>query len=258
MTSKPNHTPIILALHKIRPGRRWDHTNIQPDQLQRILASLQDRRYEFAPLEEVARRNDPKTVAITIDDGYAHLAETLPPLCQRFRLTPHLFIPAGEIGKTNSWDYTSSLSPEPHLTEAQIRALSNIGVIIGSHGWSHRPLTNETPTELAEGLTNSKRRLEEIIGRPVIAISYPFGRTSGAIEKAALAAGYELGLTTRWPIASQTATALGRVIIYGFDTPFSVLQKLEGRLRPIEQAKQYIATTLSAGTGWYQEVSGRG
>jgi peptidoglycan/xylan/chitin deacetylase (PgdA/CDA1 family) len=258
MTSDRHHTPKILALHKIRPGRRWDHTNIQPAQLERILDSLQNRGFQFAALDEVISQNTSKMVAITIDDGYAHLAETLPPICERFGLTPHLFIPAGEIGKMNRWDYTSLLSPEPHLNEAQIRKLSDFGVIIGSHGWFHRPMTNETQTELTDGLVNSKRRLEEITGRPVVAISYPFGRTSAKIESAALDAGYKLGLTTQWPKAGQTDTALGRVIIYGFDTPFSVLQKLEGKLARIEQVKQEVATFLSVGTGWYQRMSNRG
>lgn len=250
------HAPIILAFHKVRPGRRWDHTNIQPSRLTSILSALDGRGYRFTSLQSVVATPNPRQIALTFDDGYAHLAETLLPICEQFRARPTLFIPAGYIGKSNRWDYTGRFAPEQHLSQSQIRSLAEAGFEIGSHGWSHRPLTQPATARLAEELGNSKRLLEDISGRPVRSISYPFGRLDQRMVRLARSAGYTTGVTTNWISAGADCLALGRIITYGFDTPFSVLQKLEGRLAWLEKLKQSIATSLSAGTGLYQRISG--
>ncbi len=250
------HAPIILAFHKVRPGRRWDHTNIQPRRLTSILTALSDRGYRFTGLRDVVDKNDPTQIALTFDDGYAHLAETIPPICEQFRAKPTLFIPAGYVGKSNRWDYTGRFATEQHLSQSQIRSLANIGFEIGSHGWSHAPLTQFSNARVAEELGNSKRLLEDITGRPVRSISYPFGRFDQRVIELARMAGYTAGVTTSWISRGADYLALGRIIIYGFDTPFSVLQKLQGRLAWLEKLKQSIATSLSVGTSLYQRISG--
>lgn len=250
------HAPIILALHKARRGRRWDHTNIQPSRLTSILSALSDRGYRYTDLQGVVQETDPKQIALTFDDGYALLAETIPPICEQFRAKPTLFIPAGYAGKSNRWDYSGRFAPEQHLSQSQIRSLAEAGFEIGSHGWSHAPLTQFSNARVAEELGNSKRLLEEITGSSVRSISYPFGRFDQRIVEQARMAGYTTGVTTSWISRGADFLALGRIIIYGFDTPFSVLQKLEGRLAWLEKLKQSVATSLSGGTGLYQRISG--
>ncbi len=248
--------PIILAFHKVRPGRRWDHTNIQPGRLVRILFALSGRGYRFTSLQAVVDDQDPKQIALTFDDGYAHLADTLPQICDQFRAKATLFIPAGYVGKSNRWDYTGRFAPEQHLSQTQIRSLALAGYEIGSHGWSHAPVTQFTNTRLAEELGNSKRSLEDITGTEVRSISYPFGRFDQRVVKQVRSEGYSTGVTTDWISSSSDRLALGRIIVYGFDTPFSVVQKLEGRLAWLEKLKQSVATSLSAGTGLYQRIGG--
>jgi peptidoglycan/xylan/chitin deacetylase (PgdA/CDA1 family) len=256
MPEESAHPPLILGLHKIRRGGWWDHTNVRPDQLTGILKSLIDRGYRFVDLETAVTQAQPRQIAVTIDDGYAHLSESLPPICEQFELKPHLFIPAGYVGQPNGWDYTSLLRSERHLSARQIAELSRAGVSIGSHGLSHRQLTRLSNSALFIEITESKRRLEEITGKSATTISYPFGRLNRLVMETAAEAGYSLGLGTSWPRPGQNRLALGRILIYGYDTPFSVGQKLGGVLAPVERAKQEIATFLSGGTAWFQRVRG--
>lgn len=256
MPEGPAHPPLILGLHKIRPGAWWDHTNVQPDRLTNILESLIDAGYCFVDLETAVTQARPRQIAITIDDGYAHLSESLPPICERFGLKPHLFIPAGFVGRPNSWDYTTLLHSEGHLSARQIASLSQMGISIGSHGLSHRQFTRLSTRELFKEITESKRRLEEMTGKSVTAITYPFGRFNRSVLETVAGAGYSLGLGTSWPQAGQQSLALGRILVYGYDTPFSVRQKLGGWLKPVERTKQGIATFLSGGTAWFQSPCG--
>ena len=258
MPSEKTSPPIIFAFHKVRRGRGWDHTNIHPDRLCRILMAVVSEGYSISTLACAISSADDKTIALTFDDGYAHLANELSAVCDQFGFRPTLLIPAGQIGKGNRWDYSSVIASETHLTADQIRELSNDGFDIGSHGWSHRPLTSLSIDESRAELANSKKLLEDITGRRVESISYPFGRVNSLITEIASEVGYRYGLTTQWPSENQSSMGLGRIMVYGFDTPFAVLQKLRGRLQWLERAKQSVTTSLAAGTGLYQRFLGRG
>jgi peptidoglycan/xylan/chitin deacetylase (PgdA/CDA1 family) len=63
-------------------------------------------------------------------------------------------------------------------------------VEIGSHGYSHLNLAN-IPLNVAENeLKQSKQKLEEVIGKEVIAIAYPDGNYNDKIKEASLKSGY--------------------------------------------------------------------
>jgi peptidoglycan/xylan/chitin deacetylase (PgdA/CDA1 family) len=249
---------IILALHKVRRGRWWDHTNVSPDRLCRILRILSGAGYRFCDLDSGITSSDVGAIALTFDDGYAHWILELPDICAQFNARPTIYIPAGLIGKSNNWDYSSIFVSEPHLTTGEIRRMSDMGFEIGSHGWQHRALTTLTTDKVRSELVDSKNRLEDISGREVESISYPFGRVNSTVMEIAGETGYRYGLTTRWPVQHQSSLSLGRIMIYGFDTPSSVLRKLNGRLQWLERTKQSATSALAGGTVLFQRLSGRG
>ncbi len=62
------------------------------------------------------------------------------------------------------------------LNEGEIRSLAEGGLIdIGSHGCSHSNLAAQSREVQAQEIAGSKRRLEDILGRPVTSFAYPFG-----------------------------------------------------------------------------------
>jgi peptidoglycan/xylan/chitin deacetylase (PgdA/CDA1 family) len=254
MPAEPAPFPFILTIHKIRPGGWSDHTNLRPTQVASILTALSDRGYHFADLETVVANPQSNHVAITLDDGYAHLADILPHLCDRFGIRPTVFVPTAFIGKKNAWDYSSIFHSEYHLDSRQMRLLSSCGVEFGSHGHRHRALTKMADDKLNLDLRQSKEILDDITGLPVRSISYPFGRCDHRIVRAALSAGYTSGFGTRWPESDQEKMIVGRCSLYAWDTPFSVLQKAGGRWQKIERAKGAIAGWLSGGTSVFQSI----
>ncbi|MBI4355955.1 MAG: polysaccharide deacetylase family protein [Candidatus Omnitrophica bacterium] len=120
-----------------------------------------------------------RSVVLTFDDGYASHFEVVVPLLLRYRLTGTFFVPVARIGQPG------------YMTWDQLRRLVFLGMEIGSHGVTHRPLTQLSRAELAEELGESKRRLEEELGIPVRALAAPGGCWNRRMAGAVHAAGYE-------------------------------------------------------------------
>ncbi|HWR82061.1 MAG TPA: polysaccharide deacetylase family protein [Candidatus Deferrimicrobium sp.] len=193
--------------------------------------------------------SNPNELLLTFDDGYQHLTDVLPPLIASFHFRPIIFVPTKFIGKTNSWDYSHLLRPTPHLDAPSIRSLSALGVEFGSHSHTHCDLTRCDKAALTSELLRSKAILEDVLGKPVCCISYPFGRYNGRVIQAVAEAGYTRGFTMRFPESSDTALSMGRYAVYGYDSTSSVMRKLSrGPFYNIEKWKARLTNKLSGGT----------
>lgn len=95
------------------------------------------------------------------------------------------------------------------LTWSQVRALRKAGMDVQSHTRTHRVLDTIPKDELHAELSGSRQELEEILGEPVRAVSYPVGRTIAGIpdiRDAVAAAGYDLGFSNASGINSLFRT----------------------------------------------------
>jgi peptidoglycan/xylan/chitin deacetylase (PgdA/CDA1 family) len=158
-------------------------------------------------------------------------------------------MPSDLIGRSNEWDYSHRFCPTPHLDTTGLRRLSDLGATIGSHGGSHCDLTSCSPDKLRNELIESRQRLQDITGQPIECISYPFGRCNRRVTEAAGEAGYRRGFTMNFPSRTDDPLACGRYPVYGFDTHWSIRQKLDhGPAYQIERFKTAAIGRLSGGT----------
>jgi peptidoglycan/xylan/chitin deacetylase (PgdA/CDA1 family) len=99
-----------------------------------------------------------------------------------------------------------------------------------SHSLDHVELTKVSQAELNKQLKESKRILEENLGRPVKFICYPAGKYNPQVIAAVNAAGYEAGITVNNGLAQFHAQPfeLNRIRVRGTDT----LQQLSARFVP--------------------------
>ncbi|MFA5187964.1 MAG: polysaccharide deacetylase family protein [Patescibacteria group bacterium] len=126
---------------------------------------------------------DEKIIAITFDDGNEDFYTQAWPILQKLKIISNIYIMTGVKGK--SW-----------LTPEQIIELDKSGLVeIGSHTVYHQKLTKITSTEALKELINSKKSLEDLLGKEINIICYPFGLYNQQIEDLAQKAGYEAGLT---------------------------------------------------------------
>lgn len=85
------------------------------------------------------------------------------------------------------------------LSWDEVRRLASAGVEFGPHTRTHPILSSLSPAELMDEIAGSKRRLEEVLDRPVPHFCYPNGRWEDIGDKALAAvrtAGFETAVTT--------------------------------------------------------------
>jgi peptidoglycan/xylan/chitin deacetylase (PgdA/CDA1 family) len=73
------------------------------------------------------------------------------------------------------------------------RAAATPGITLGSHSWSHPDLARSTPDELTRELEQSLEWLIGVSPGSAPTISYPYGRSSPAVESRAAGLGYAGG-----------------------------------------------------------------
>jgi len=162
-------------------------------QFERQMRYLHDSRYRCISLKEVLHdqpyRFTPaeKAFVLTFDDGYENFLTNAYPILHRYGFTATVFLVAGHIGKTNSWDgqWNTRL-----LTRKQIAELYNAGISFGSHTSSHPHLPNLSREQIIEELAGSKKHLESTLRQKILFLAYPYGESNHLIRDLAKQAGY--------------------------------------------------------------------
>jgi peptidoglycan/xylan/chitin deacetylase (PgdA/CDA1 family) len=129
-------------------------------------------------------------VAITFDDGYESDYSRALPLLAQYDLTATFFIVPTWIGKPD------------YLSWKQVRALSEAGMVIGSHTLTHPWLPELSQEMLCEELLGSRLEIEDRIGSSVKSLSLPGGYYTRPVLSAARKAGYLVVCTSDYGIDS--------------------------------------------------------
>jgi peptidoglycan/xylan/chitin deacetylase (PgdA/CDA1 family) len=136
------------------------------------------RTFLLDELQALAEWPD-KAVVLTFDDGHESNFTLALPILQEFGFKAEFFITTGWIGR-------------PHyMTEGQVKALSEAGMGIGSHGVSHYFMDDLTNSEIESELSKSMAMLENIIGNKVTSFSAPGGRMQRGVVCVAKKLGYQ-------------------------------------------------------------------
>jgi peptidoglycan/xylan/chitin deacetylase (PgdA/CDA1 family) len=177
-------TTAVLAFHKIgRPPADggWDTWNyIDEATFTDQLRVLGTERHQVIDLRTfINGLRDPaalpeRTALLTFDDGYRSMLEIAQPILGRFGFPSVCFVPTGHIAGSNTWDQGNEPS-EPICDWHELRELQRRGVVIQSHGVSHRGFADLDPGALDYELRKSKERLEDALDAGVETLAYPYG-----------------------------------------------------------------------------------
>jgi peptidoglycan/xylan/chitin deacetylase (PgdA/CDA1 family) len=220
---------VVLVYHRfageLKPGQ--ERIDLDPRRFGRQLRLLRLLGFRSLPWEEMLafHRGDRPALprrhfAITVDDA---MADAVEPLRRTAELSPQLFVPTAEVGRSAHW-----IDGEPVATWEDVQALAAAGVAIGSHTRHHRRLTQLGAAEREFELAGSLAELRENVpGAPAL-LAYPNGDHDDAVCSATRAAGYELAFTTEKGRngAGTDPMRLRRVSVHGADGALAVLWKV--------------------------------
>ena len=172
----------ILLYHRVNDVSR-DPLTTSTSVFAEHLAVLR-RCYRVVPTSELVgalRRGsapEPGSVAIHFDDCYRDVSVEAAALLRAAGLPAAMFIASGFIGTDRVFEHDAAKYPHrfENLRTEDIPRLLSSGFEIGAHTVNHANL-GAVALELArDEVTESKRQLERLAGRPVTLFSFPFGK----------------------------------------------------------------------------------
>ncbi len=215
----------VLLYHSV--GTRTDLKTsgvyyVTPDLFQRHMSILKELKgISVVGFEEGNGYGDTLEVAVTFDDGFKdNLSEAVPILTE-------LEIPFTVFVSRKHIKYDAS----EYLNEAELKELAAWpGATIGAHGANHLPLAPLDQSEIWHEVHDSKNYLEDLLGKPVLTMSYPFGSLNHVVRDVVEKAGYLRAACRHWGIndAYNDRLLLYRTPIHAEDTERIFIQKLKG------------------------------
>lgn len=197
-------------------------------------------------------------VAVTFDDGFKDNLTAALPILEKYKIPATIFISTKFIDGTLApwWDKEA-----PMLSWDDVLKLSSDALItIGAHTVSHPVLSSLTETQAATELRESKKIIEQKIGRSVDFLAYPYGtlkQANGREFEIARGIGFQAALTTNpGPLYKRHANdlfALPRFTVDGRDGMQEFVQQLSGTkalmkalLQPLVKDAESKASKISA------------
>ncbi|MCM8760762.1 MAG: polysaccharide deacetylase family protein [Candidatus Omnitrophica bacterium] len=181
----------ILMYHSIDDNTRLSKLSVSPESFERQMKFLKDHRYNVISVEKAVsyiqnkERVPPKTIAITFDDGFYNNYKYAYPVLKKYGIPATIYVIVGKIGQPG------------YLGWKEIKEMSDSGLItIGSHTISHLWLPTMNTERLKSELNDSKKILEDKLGKPVKELCYPVGAHDERVKTCARQAGYACALAT--------------------------------------------------------------
>ncbi len=208
----------VLCYHNIAmtPGSM----NMTPERFEAELKWLKDNGFTVVPLKEVVKYLQgtrdtlpTKSIVITVDDGWQSAYTYIFPLVKKYKIPVTLFI------------YPETISQGKHaMTWEELKEMQATGLFdIQGHTYSHpnfkqakRRLSPANYEKLVtKELVNSKKILEEKMGKEITLLAWPFGIYDSYLEQQAKNAGYVMAFSIDARVANKNnrATAQPRFMI---------------------------------------------
>jgi len=192
--------------------------NISPELFKKHMEFISENCHPI-PLSEINQKSD--GVVVTFDDGYANNLRVVAPILETLNIPFTVFTTLDYIQNKN----------DLYLSSAELKELSGLNCAsIGSHCVTHSRLTQCDDQQLENELTYSKSFLEDLTGKNINSVAYPYGDTDQRVVKAAIKAGYSQGASVRFGINENdhNPLLLSRTDIWAHDDLKIFREKIKG------------------------------
>lgn len=212
----------ILTYHTVGQAAYGDSLNLNTISVEKFKAHVDVlSTVRTCSIDSTPTSDRELEVAITFDDGYSDNLHVVAPLLTSRNIPFTVFVAAGFVkGKQAGF-----------LSPSELLELSSLpGVTIGAHGFSHCDLTTCAHPQLEAELVSSKSYLEDVIGRPVVNMAYPYGAVNERVKEAARSSGYTLATCSHFDVnkPGRDPLLLCRTVVLSPDTARVLKQKIRG------------------------------
>lgn len=210
---------VVLLYHRVEPeAESAGSLNITPEVFEQQMQRLKDgglsviSMADFLAWRREEKNIPPRSVLITIDDGYVSAYHTARPILKKFGYPWTYFIYTKYVasgGKSITWE--------------QLRELRDEGVEIGCHTVSHQDLRHprgKSPEAYEQWLRDEiiapKALIEKNLGIRCAVFAYPLGNWNTEVVQIVRDAGYEAAFTAYGQRVTHGAIA-ERIGRYGWN-----------------------------------------
>jgi peptidoglycan/xylan/chitin deacetylase (PgdA/CDA1 family) len=192
-------TVPILMYHSIAhtDNSRFQQFAVSPVLFAEQMAYLQAHAYTTLTVTQfvslLAQKESvlpERPVVLTFDDGFADFYTAALPILKSHGFVATLFVTTAYVNATSRWLQKEGETARPMLTWEQLSELPAHGIECGAHGHSHAQLDILPGTSARAEIEQSKKCLEDCLGRTITSFAYPFGYQTARIRKLVQAAGY--------------------------------------------------------------------
>ena len=191
VVNKTAYIVPVLMYHSINDADKTSKLAVSTENFARQMEFLHKNHYNIISLEKaiayIAKREKPplKTIAITFDDGFENNYTSAYPVLKKYNIPASIFIIVNRVGAPG------------FMTWGEIKEMSGSGIItIGSHTRVHFWLLGSDDRFLQDEVVNSKKILEEKLGKKVTLFCYPMGAFDAKSKQAVKDAGYACAVST--------------------------------------------------------------
>jgi len=224
--------PVMMYHHVREPGPGLSDAAslryaVSPVEFEKQLDYLNQNGYttiDSRTLDHALRTGEQlpaKSVMLTFDDGWETQFTIVYPLLKARGMTGVFFVHTGAIGD----------EPGSAMSWSDVCRMEEDGMDIESHTLSHPSLPRLEPEALRRELVESRTILEAKLGRPVMALAYPFGDFTDREIEATRHAGYRIAFSTEVGLVQRLDEPLEihRTIVTFSDTTDDFAIKLTER-----------------------------
>ena len=171
--------------HRINRSEPASGLSVPPEVFLRQLEWHERKSFRFLSLDEVVERQGKspfwnRTVSLTFDDGFTDNYKNAFSILISKKKPAALFVVTDWVGQ------------EGFLGWREIRELAEGGITIGSHSVTHRWLPDiQDESALRREIFESKKIIEDQIGKEVRHFSYPVGGVNSRVADLVQKAGYD-------------------------------------------------------------------
>ncbi|MFN0119014.1 MAG: polysaccharide deacetylase family protein [Blastocatellia bacterium] len=222
----------IFVYHTISspPAPLPANIDVSADLFETHLEWLSKHR-KMATLDQILSCADSVSLsAVTFDDGFRDNLTTALPLLKKYNVPAAIFVTPDFLDKKD------------YLTREELQSLSgNPLITIGAHGLTHQHFSRLSRSDARHELLESKAQLQEITGRTIDLMAWPYGDCNSELEILAEVCGYRAA----WSVwnGDNSQYSLWRVPIGRPDNLVRFIAKASKYYFPVKQFIRPAKTT---------------